>query len=153
LVEIDVEINGDEQTIAKLKKFPAKTKRYFASAGKEAAAVVLATTGIQKYPRATSANRPPTPYYIRGRGTQYQSRNTGSSERYGTKWTVKNQGYRTIIGNTASYARYLGGRKQARAMGRLGWQKLFDVAKAKLPQVRKIYSWWLERAIRDLGLA
>ena len=44
-------------------------------AGHKIANRVIMTEGLKTYPPETSANRPPTPYYIRGIGTQHKGYN------------------------------------------------------------------------------
>jgi len=92
------------------------------------------------------------PYYVRGKGTQYASYNRGNSERLGTQFYTQAAGLNTKIGNRASYARYVVGEGQARFMAPKGWRKLFDVAKEKVPQIKKVYEAWINKCIKDLGL-
>lgn len=143
-----------KQVNASLTKLPSQLKKDLVQgAGKEVIDEILGTTGIQKYPPAGSGNAPPTPYYVRGRGTQYKTRNDGSSERYGSQWSKpKVSGYKTTATNTASYASHLVGDKQAKAMGRIGWRRIIDVVKDKLIPIGKIYGRWVVRAIRKVGL-
>lgn len=151
---IQIEVKGLDKVIAALDKFPRKVASYMQQAGKESSdRVILPTQGLKRYPPATAANQPPTPYYIRGRGTQYKYGNKGESERYGTQWHTEKRDYMdTLIGNRASYAKYLGGDEQAHFMAPKGWRKLFDVAKEKLPQIKKVYDAWVGKLIKDLGL-
>lgn len=145
-------ITGLEETISKLKRFPVQLREAMGGAGAESAEEILDTEGLRNYPPSTAANEPPTPYYIRGQGTQYANSNKGNSERYGTKFATETRGYSTVIGNTASYSKYLAGDEQAEAMARIGWRKLFDVAKDKLPTIQLIYTRWLDRAKKQAGL-
>jgi hypothetical protein len=145
-------LEGLKETVEKLRAFPAELKRGMTAAGDEAGNEILNTEGLRNYPPSTPANQPPTPYYIRGRGTQYANSNSGSSERYGTQWNVTTRGYTTTIGNRASYAPYVGGDKQPQHMADKGWRKLFAVADQKRAEIQRIYSAWLERAKRRVGL-
>ncbi len=139
--------------IESLSKLPVALKRETVEGGnKEVMAEILGTTGVQKYPPATDANQPPTPYYIRGRGTQLKSRNLGNSERYGTRWSTKTSGYTTIAENTASYGQHLVGENQASAMGKIGWRRIVDVMREKKALIEDIYNKWVERAIKKVGL-
>ncbi len=150
--DIRIEIKGLDLLISKLGKFNMTLVNTLKGASIEATNEILETQGLRNYPPATAANRPPEPYYIRGRGTQYKNRNDGKSERYGTQFYVKSDGYQAIVGNRASYAQYLTGDKQAGKMADKGWRKLFDVAKEKMPKIQQIYQNWIDRLMQTLGL-
>ena len=152
-----IQIKGLDKLRKAFNKFPVMIAQHMSHAGKMVGIEVLKTRGLggggkNTYPGQTGANAPPTPYYKRGVGTQYKSFNAGNSERYGTKWTVKSVGYRTTIGNVASYAPYLGGEGQSRHMKKIGWVKLTDAVTKKLPQIRRIYQLWVNKALRKAGL-
>ena len=150
---LEITVKGADKIVNALDRFPEEIKRNFRQAGDEAAKEILNTTGLMKYPPETDANKPPEPYYIRGRGMQYKSGNNMKSEEYGTKFYVKQDGYGVIIGNSAGYAKYLAGElKQAEHMAKLGWRKLIDVAKEKLDKVKEIYDKWAQYTIDKLGL-
>ena len=138
------------------RKFPQALKRNMQAAGKEAASdVIFPTPGVKRYPPSTAANQPPVPYYKRGKGTQYKKRNLGNSERYGTKWTAKpdSDGYKTEVGNTASYGKYLGDEDlQAQHMAAIGWRKLKEVAEEKWAEIQLRYQKWYEKTFKDVGL-
>lgn len=152
--DIKIHVEGLDKVQANLHKFPREIAKYLKAAGKEAASrQILPTEGLKKYPPATGANQPPTPYYIRGRGTQLKRGNLYNSERLGTQWYVKGvDKMNTEIGNRASYARWVSGDQQARAMGRIGWRKLKDVAEEKIGDITKVYKSWIDKLIHDLGL-
>lgn len=150
---IKIEIKGDKELIKALSELPKELEEAAEGAGGEATAEILGTTGIQRYPPATSANAPPTPYYIRGVGMQYKSRNTGSSEQYGKRWFIESKGYKTVSTNIASYAKYLvSDEDQAFAMFKIGWRRLGKVAEEKKDKIKAIYEAWIARAIEKLGL-
>ena len=131
---------------------PQRIRANLVRAGREVGAKVLMTQGLKKYPPESAANRPPTPYYVRGRGMQYASRNDGRSERYGTQWNVRVQPMRVILGNRASYAPYLTDeQRQAKAMRRLGWRKLISVIKERMGMIKGVYNAWIGKAIRQAG--
>ena len=152
--EVHIKIEGLDKVIAKLNKFPRQIARNFGAAGSESAKdVILPTEGLQNYPPMTAANEPPVPYYIRGRGTQYATRNLMNSEKsLGTKWVVERKGFSTVIGNPVSYAKWVHGEEQAKAMAGIGWKKLFDTAKDKLKDIQKVYQAWVSKTIKDLKL-
>jgi hypothetical protein len=152
--EIETEISGLDRIMKGLKKFPFQIKKNFIQAGHQAAFdVILKTEGLQAYPPETAANMPPAPYYIRGVGTQGASKNYHNSENLGKQWFVKRQepiGSR--IYNRASYAKWMHGEDQAKAMKRIGWKKLFETAKSKLGEIQKVYQAWVNKTIKDLDL-
>lgn len=155
---ISLEIKGLDKLVKAFDKWPREIQLGILQAGREASNEILNTEGLRGYPPSTAANRPPAPYYIRGRGTQYASgRNRGESENLGKQWVRTRSGsYGIRISNRASYAwavhGHKAGKKQARAMGRIGWRKLFDVAKEKIPEITRIYQRWVNRTIKRLGL-
>lgn len=151
--DITIDVKGLDKVIAKLNKFPKEIARNFSAAGAESAKdVILPTEGLQNYPPMTAANAPPVPYYKRNLGTQYATRNLMNSEQLGKKWNVQRKGFSTIIGNPVSYARYVHGEEQAKAMAGIGWKKLFAVAKQKIKAIQKVYQAWVNKTIKDLGL-
>lgn len=155
---INIEIKGLDKLQQALAQFPQKVEQYLRAAGEEAAKnEILNTEGLQRYPPMTEANAPPTPYYIRGRGTQRAGRrkpayNDMLSERLGTQFYVAQAGGQTTIGNRASYARYVVGEEQAAKMGEKGWRILHEVAKEKIQQITTIYQAWIDKLLRDIGL-
>ncbi len=145
-------IQGQKKLLTALKNLPGTLKKSIAQAGEEAAAAVLDTRGVRRYPPARGNTSTP-PYYKRGVGMQYRSGNDGSSENFGDSWTVGSQGYKATAQNTASYAPYLvGDQRQAVHMARRGWRKLGDAARQKQAVVALIYEKWLERGLKALGL-
>lgn len=126
---------------------------YLQAAGEESCKEILNTDGVQKYPPATAANEPPVPYYIRGRGMQTANGNNGKSEKFGSRWTVKSVGFTTTLRNNTSYAHYIAGENQSRAMARIGWRKLIDVATEKIERIGKIYDGWVSKLIKDKHLS
>jgi len=150
---ISIEVKGLKEIDAKLKKLGVSLEKYAQQGFMESSKDIIKTQGIQKYPPATDANLPPTPYYIRGRGMQYKARNDGKSERYGTQWHVEKVKWGIKIGNRASYAKYLTDEKeQARAMARIGWKKLADVVKERMPKIKRTVDASIKAAIRKAGL-
>ncbi len=151
---IEISVSGMKEVAAAFAKFPVVIPKNLISAGKEAIAMVLDTEGIRSYPPETAANRPPTPYYIRGRGTQLKRGNLGNSERYGSQWTEDVQPYEARANNTASYAEALGGEagEQAEFASGYGWKKVFSTLKAMKGEVIAIYEAWIDKTIKELGL-
>jgi hypothetical protein len=150
--DISVKIDGLEQLQRGLAESPAELERTLMAAGNEVGRTLLDTEGLQRYPASTGANEPPTPYYVRGEGTQYATYNANNSERLGTQFYTEASSYGVEIGNRASYAEYVVGENQARAMEAIGWRRLIDVAKEKLEDIVRIYDGWVARGLERLGL-
>lgn len=153
MADIKIRVEGLDQALRAAARFGERAEAYFQRAGEEAADEILDTPGLRAYPPLTAANLPPAPYYIRGRGTQYASgRNRGESQRLGTRFYVRADPGRTVIGNTASYAEHVVGFEQAFAMFVIGWRRLYDVAHARTADITRVYQGWLDKLIRDAGL-
>ena len=132
--------SGLDELRAKLSDPEGKVAQTLEVAGREAGESMLSEEGLRRYPASSSGNQPPVPYYIRGRGVQYRTRNTNQSERYGTRFYVQAAGMQTRVGNTASYAPYLtDDAKQSRAMARIGWRKLIEVARERASEIVALY--------------
>ena len=154
MTELKIKVEGLDKLIKAFDQFPREVARTMSQAGHEAARkVILPTQGLQNYPPETGANQPPTPYYQRGAGMVYKSYTKHVSENLGKKWHVRRLGSGgTEIGNVASYAKYVHGDEQAKAMAAIGWRKLKDVASEKTDKIRVVYQKWINRLIRRLGL-
>ncbi len=149
---IQIQVKGVDEIIKKLNGMTAELEDTIQAAGEESGKMLLAEEGLQKYPPETDANRPPAPYYERGRGMwTSDSVNTGSSERLGTRWVVERFGrLSTRIGNSASYAPFVHGTEQAWFHVLHGWRELFGVAKEKEGEIQRIYQAWIDRLIKKL---
>ena len=149
---VKIEVKGLDVLMKKLDKFPERIKANLGQAAEEAGKEVVWSKGLSTYPPKTAANRPPVPYYERGVGMVFKDHIEENSEKYGTQFYVKREGYGARIGNRASYAKYLGGDDQLAWAKRVGWRKLIDVANEKIVKIKKIYDGWVAKTIRDLGL-
>lgn len=150
---INIRVDGLDKVMSNLAIVGRDLPKTLQGARYEISDAVLNTRGLRRYPPATDANRPPIPYYIRGRGMQYRNHNNGKSEKLGTRWQVSP--YRQtgiLIENPASYARYVHGEEQASAMARIGWRKLYDGALEKVPVITEIYNKWINKLIEKYGL-
>ena len=147
-ISLEIKMHGLLKTI---RKAPREIAIALRGAGREAGTEIIETQGLKSYPPATSANMPPTPYYIRGRGMQYANSNDMRSERYGTQWNVKIKPYGVVIGNRASYAPFVGGDPPALPLSRKGWKSLVGIGRSKIGDVRRIYELWIARAIKRAG--
>jgi hypothetical protein len=149
---VKIEVKGIDVLERKLKLFPARIQANMSQAAEEAGKLVVWSEGLATYPPETAANHPPTPYYKRGAGMVYKDRVDDSSEKYGSRFTVQREGFGARIGNSASYAKYLAGDQQSKAMAKIGWRKLIDVANEKIVKIKKIFDGWVAKTIRDLNL-
>lgn len=122
------EVEGIAQVTAALTKLVLEAADAMALA-----AVTAYEDEIAPYPPATAANNPrPGWYYIRGKGAFYQSKRTGatkqlsSSQTLGRRWKIIRAGAGLVyLTNDADYVLHVHGsmeRKQATAMGRIGWK-------------------------------
>ena len=151
---IKIRIEGLNEAIRGIQNIDIDLPRYLRGAGQEVSRDLLGVRGLQNYPPATAANQPPPPFYVRGRGMQTSaSRNDGKSERLGTRWETRQHGqYGTEIRNPASYAEWVHGLKQARAMAAIGWRILLEVAKERVDIMTGIYGKWVDNLLRKNGL-
>ena len=155
---VSIKVTGIEEIQAAMKKFPAEVKHGMEQAGKESSVVILETRGLQNYPFKTAANNPPAPYYRRGMGMYYsRSKKSKTSETLGKQWNVAVNGYKTTIGNRASYAGWVHGDEQAKGMSKnatipKGWRKLTEVAKEKTKKITQIYNAWVDKTLKEIGL-
>lgn len=149
-MSIHVEVKGLDKLIKKLGGITEELDDTLQAAGEESGKMLLAEEGLQKYPPETDANRPPAPYYERGRGMwTSETVNSGGSERLGTRWTVEREGKTaTKIGNSATYAPFVHGAEQAWFMASKGWNKLYDTAVVKQSEIQRIYQAWIDRLIK-----
>ena len=152
MATISLKIEGLDKLEAALKKAPAVIDDAVEAAGDQIGNVILETRGIRLYPPATQANRPPTPYYIRGVGTQTARGNRNNSQMMNKKFTVKTASRVIRIANSATYAPHVIGEFQAKHMKAIGWRSMIDVAKEKQPELTRILNAWLQRAFDKLEL-
>ena len=119
-----IEIKGLDKLV---KKINTLQKMDALKAALKNAAYMLAGE-MAEYPPETAANRPPTPFYIRGRGLQTASGNLFNSGNIANSWerakpTIRNKGFTVAIGSNVSYVRFVQAHdKQARWMKDIGWQ-------------------------------
>lgn len=151
-----IEVKGLDKVIQAIGDMadPRHVGIYLAKAGQEAASKILQTKGLQNYPDMSKGNKPPVPYYIRGRGTETALGNLNESERLGTQFYIDRDvsNFTTKIGNRASYADDVVGDNQKAIFGIIGWRKLREVADEKMDLINQIYEAWIEKMIRDLKL-
>lgn len=150
---INLNVKGMDKVQAGLKQLAKEIPKTMKNITKEVESEVLNTTGLRSYPGFTAANMPPTPYYIRGKGTQYLSGNSGKSEQLGKQWKIDNPSDFTVrLKNDVSYAPFVHGIEQARVMAAIGWKQLAVVAEEKIDKLRAIVEAWITRMITKAGL-
>jgi len=169
---LKVDVQNEEKVIAALGKFPKQVVKYLNAAGAESAKVIMAERGLKSYPPSTAANRPGRTrtvningrpatfrmgYYKRGEGALVPVRGGGykslrNSQNLGKQWKVTQLGYGVKIAVGSTYAPYVHGEEQAKAMAGIGWRRLIDVAMLKLGAIKQIYQGWVDKLIADLGL-
>jgi hypothetical protein len=150
---LTITVVGLERVQAGLNQYKDRIMEYLYSAVEQVSRTILETRGLKLYPPETEANRPPTPYYIRGVGTQYKNSNSGSSEQYGTQFYTEEYAEGMKIGNRATYARYLtDDEEQTKVMAEKGWRKLIEVAREKLPDIVRTMQGWVDKLVKYVGL-
>jgi len=98
------------------------------------------TSEVSEYPPPSEANRPGANrrrWYQRGWGEKWRTGGRRTSEQLGQKWTTKVKGLMVEIGNVASYAIYVQGKRQAKFHKMRGWKRLDKTADRLLPQIAK----------------
>jgi hypothetical protein len=150
---INLNVKGMDKVQAGLKQLATAIPQTMKNITQEVGSEVLDTTGLRSYPGLTAANMPPTPYYIRGKGTQYKSGNSGKSENLGKQWKVDNPDTFSVrMKNDVSYAPFVNGEDQASALKAIGWRILPEVAQEKIDKLRAIVEAWITRMIVKAGL-
>ena len=149
--DFSFKVNGLDKLLAAFGKAPREVVKALQNAAAESSKEIIETQGLKNYPPMTKANKPPTPYYVRGYGTQYKSYLKPTSENMKQKWYVRREGIGARIGNPVSYAKWVHGDEQADAMAKIGWRKLVDVARDKLPKIQRIYQRLINMAIKKAG--
>jgi hypothetical protein len=146
---VTMEIKGMEELIKKLEKLGKMSKVH---AGLRAAGMYVKGK-IAIYPPATAANQPGSgSWYQRGWGIRYAGGGgKQTSEQLGKKWTSKydKAKFEVIIGNNASYARFVQGPKgtQSKAMKKIGWTSIDTIAKEETKRVQEYVFEAVRRAI------
>ena len=107
--------------------------------------VDLTATNAAVYPATSEANQPPTPYYIRGTGTQMSpDKNRGESEQLGQKWEklveIEANGVVGTVKNQTSYGPWVHGMLGQQAYHRQrGWRRVSKIASDVRQQVNNIF--------------
>jgi len=155
-LDLKVRVRGLTALTEGFRRAPKAIGQAVADASTLAGKRIIDTVGLGKYPPMGPGNQPPTPYYVRGEGTQLKSKNLHNSEKLGARFhslgEARGLGAVIKLGNTASYAPYVVGDEQSRVMAKIGWRKLRDVAKQKLSEVGKIFEEVIGAALKQIGL-
>lgn len=80
-----------------------------------------------------------------------------TSQRMGTRYSntsskITHQEADTYFSALATYSPNVIGDTQKPYFAQVGWRKLFDVLKEKLPDITKVYGKWLGKALEAMGL-
>ena len=151
---IEIKITGLKEIERKLNAIPGQLRRVQDELSGAAARIVLADRGGGKplYPPTTEHNQPPAPYYERGVGEHWLTYTDYTSERMHEKFITETRGWATHIRNTASYSPDVIGDTQMPLMKQIGWRKLIDVAREKVPEITKAWNRIVNKAIKQAGL-
>ena len=146
---VTMEIEGMEELIKKLEELGKMSKVHAGMQGAGRYIKGLMTV----YPDETAANQPGSgSWYQRGWGVRYAGGGgKQTSEQLDKKWTSKynKSKFEAVIGNNASYARFVQGPKdtQAKAMAKIGWKSIDTVAKEETKRVQEYVFDAVRRAI------
>lgn len=151
-----VKVAGVKELQAALSRFGPELVTAINKAAPSIVAPILRPRGDgakQMYPPQTSSNRPPTPFYIRGSGTQTSARhNRGNSEQMHMRFIVDAKPLKITLSNSASYARYTIGEKPSQRMRSLGWRSMIDIARERIGEITAAFSAAVSAALRGVGL-
>ena len=153
---IEIYVEGLDEVMEGFDRMPRMVGRQLVIGMEVGIDTVLNTRGLRKYPPATEANRPPTPYYRRGVGMVRSRGIDLTSERLGTQFYAKADIHgREIIGiagQRASYGHYVVGDKQPHHMADKGWKKMEDVFKLSGRELAQILERYVAYALFQVGL-
>lgn len=137
------------------------------AAGTQAAKLILRQRGLQRYPPQRRGMPQPFVsdrqrryfFWALAQGiieVPYRRGKSARSERYGTQFYVEShpRNLTTIVGNRASYARWLTDKdQQSGYMAARGWRKLKEVALEQEDNIVAIYDRWIQQALKRIGLS
>jgi hypothetical protein len=150
-MELKLEVKGAEELQRKLSQ---PMQGFIKSASRQAAGDIL--VAFQNYPPETIANRSSQRrWYERFFGPRWHRRDGSvggrrTSEKLGQKWKLESSGAMNArITNTASYAGWVHGDKQTKAMRRIGWKTYHDVMTVRMVSkvnnmFRGAVEWWIK---------
>lgn len=136
---MNIDITGIEPLMAKLEQLRGLTWLK----GVMTAALSDLKDWIAEYPPESDANIPyQRRWYQRGYGSKWMRRNgtvggRATSEQLGQKWTYKvdDDGHGGVVGNNASYAKWVQGPEQNRWHTRRGWRTTTQAVTEQGPKV------------------
>jgi|SRR3990167_2523688 len=154
-VVIDIKIEGADQ-LAKRLKTAGDLIRKTAMLGGMHDATKYVATNAAVYPPTSEANNPPPPYYIRGRGTQYEKYNRGESEQLNLHWdrrvSEKSNGVQGVVENKTSYAPWVHSVvKQTWFHKMRGWRDIERIKQDVEQGVVQIFRSGVEKVLRIAG--
>ena len=154
-VVIDIKIDGADQ-LAKRLKMAGDLIRKTAMLGGMHDATKYVATNAAVYPDETEANAPPPPYYIRGRGTQYEKYNRGESEQLNLRWdrmvSERGDGVQGVVENKASYAPWVHSVVRQRWFHKINnWRNIERIKNDVEQGVVQIFRSGVEKVLRIAG--
>lgn len=155
---IGIDIAGEKELIAKLKKLPPAV----ADTGVEAANEYIINTQ-RRYPSYKKVTRKSaygvTFFTERQRRWFFAALGDGSlklpykrTQGYSKGWKTVGQGYRQIAVNESPYGEHLQGERQSRLSAKIGWKKITEWLKENMPRIVEKFDGGVKKAIRKLGL-
>jgi len=109
-------------------------------------AVDLTGANAEIYAPESEANQPPTPYYIRGVGTQYANSNRGESKQLNTHWNkvveLHDNGVVGRVSNDAPYGHWVHGQTMQAWFHKLAdrkWRTVGKIASDMRPKINAVF--------------
>src|SRR3990167_7243581 len=154
-VVIDIKIEGADQLAKRLRTAGDLIRKTAMLDGMQDATKYVATNSAV-YPGLTDANAPPPPYYIRGKGTQYEKYNRGESKQLGDHWerkvSEKGDGVQGTVENKTSYAPWVHGVVKQRWFHKItGWRNIERIRDDVEQGVVQIFRSGVEKVLRIAG--
>ena len=154
-VTIKINISGDKELLAKLRAADKIIRARVLTEGMSDATRYVAKNAAE-YPAETEANAPPPPYYIRGKGTQYEKYNRGESEQLNLHWdrrvSERGDGVQGVVENKTSYAPWVHSVvKQTWFHKMRGWRDIERIKQDVEQGVVQIFRSGVEKVLRIAG--
>ena len=154
-VVIDIKIESAEQ-LAKRLKLAGDLIRKTAMLGGMHDSTKYVATNAAVYPPTSEANAPPPPYYIRGKGTQYEKYNRGESEQLNLHWdrrvSERGDGVQGVVENKTSYAPWTHSVVRQSWFHKMrGWRNIERIKQDVEQGVVQIFRSGVEKVLRIAG--
>lgn len=154
MLDLEIKVKGLKELQAKFKKLPNRLEITFGQSLRKIFDLMMRDQGGGKpyYPPETEHNRPPVPFYIRGKGEEFGGFNDLTSEQMNTKFYYTPEFPKAYIGNTASYAGDVIGENQKPLFKEIGWMRLVDWVQRHMPQITAAFQDWVDATLKALKL-